>query len=323
MRTKLGFITCVLLLLRLSAAVAGADQEVVVGGGKSDLHGSLRLPGKEARTGPAVLLIAGSGPTDRDGNSKAPGVKPNMLKLIADALDAGGVPSLRFDKRGIGASAGALSSEADLTLATEVSDVVAWAGYLKKVQNVSCVVLLGHSQGALLAVLAANEVRACGVVSISGAGRPLGDIMKEQVAAAPRVSPEMAHEFAADIDLLLAGKNVPNVPPPFMALLRPSVQPYLMSWLPVDPAVAISKVTAPLLIIQGDNDIQVKTEDATRLSKGNPLARLLVVAGVNHVLKRAPADRAGNIATYADPTLPVDPRIIDAIAEFVRSARPR
>jgi pimeloyl-ACP methyl ester carboxylesterase len=308
-----------LALALASAAPAGAavDREVTIDGGRAPLHGAL-LAAEGSASGAAVLIVAGSGPTDRDSNSTVPGVKPNTLKLLAQGLAGRGVTSLRIDKRGIGASAPALSSEADLTFGVYVEDVAAWARFLRAQPGVRCVVLLGHSEGALLATLAAREVDVCGLVSISGVGRPAADILKTQLQAQP-MPEDLRRQAFAGIDQLRSGRPLAEVPPQLMALLRPSIQPYMISWLPIDPAAELAAVKAPVLIIQGETDIQVSVEDARLLAAARPDARLVLLEGVNHVLKPAPADRAANLATYADPDLPLDPRVVPIVAEFVKA----
>lgn len=300
-----------------SPAAAAADREVSIDGGKAPLHGSLLVP-EGARPGAAVLMVSGSGPTDRDGNSVIPGVKPQSMKLLADGLAAQQIISLRFDKRGIGASAAAMTSEADYTFADLINDVVAWSRFLAAQPGVRCVVILGHSEGAQLAIEAARRTPTCGLVLVSGAGRPAADLLKEQLSASPMPEALRSEAFAS-IDQLRAGKRVEHVSPQLMSLFRPSVQPYMISWLPLDPAADLAKVKAPVLIIQGETDLQVDVADAQLLAKARPQSRLLLLDGVNHVLKAAPADRAANIATYADPNLPLDPRIVPAVAAFVKA----
>jgi pimeloyl-ACP methyl ester carboxylesterase len=308
------------LAMALTPAFASAaeDREVTIDGGKAPLHGALLTPDKTS-TGAAVLIIAGSGPTDRDSNSTIPGVKPNTLKMLARGLAAQGIASLRIDKRGIGASGPALTSEADLTFDDLVKDVVDWARFLRAQNGVRCVVLLGHSEGALLAAMAASRTPTCGVVSISGAGRPAADILKEQLQAQP-MPEDLRAQFLAGIAQLRAGHRIADVQPQLVSLLRPSVQPYMISWLPIDPAAELARDKAPVLIIQGETDIQVSVEDARLLAKARPDAKLLLLDGVNHVLKPAPADRQANAATYADPNLPLDPRVVPAVADFVKAS---
>ena len=293
------------------------EREVTVDGGAAPLYGSLLTP-EGARPGPAVLLIAGSGPTDRDGNSTVPGVRPASLKLIAEGLAAAGVTSLRYDKRAIAKSAPAAAHEADLRFGTAVDDAVLFARLLKAQPGVTCVILLGHSEGALVAALAAQKIETCGVIEVSGAGRPLGVVIREQLAAQNLPPPLMA-KIDASLTDLEHGRPAANIPG-LEALFRPSVQPYLISQLSLDPAKALAGVKAPVLILQGDNDVQVSVQDARLLAAARPDAKLIILPGMNHILKTAPSDRAGNLATYADPDRPLAPGLTQAIVTFVKSA---
>ena len=297
----------------------GVEREVTVDGGAAPLYGSLLTP-RGGRPGAAVLLIAGSGPIDRDGNSTVPGVKPANLKLIAEGLAAAGITSLRYDKRAIAKSAPAAVREADLRFTTAVDDAVLFARLLKSQPGVRCVILLGHSEGALIAALAAQKMDVCGVVEVSGPGRPLGIVIREQIAA-QTLPPGLKAQIDAGLGELEHGREIANIPG-LEALFRPSVQPYLISQLSIDPAKALAMVKAPVLILQGDNDLQVTVQDARLLAAAKPQAKLVIAPGVNHVLKSAPPNRARNIAAYADPNLPLAPGIMPPILAFVRSAAP-
>lgn len=310
----------------LATAASGAEREVSVPTGKGEIHGALRTPDGGAK-GPAVLIIAGSGPTDRNGDSTVPGVKPASYRLLADALEAAGISSLRYDKRGQGASARALvgdqalnnanayAAEAELRFTDFADDAAAFARFLAAQPGVSCVVILGHSEGSLLGMLAAQKVPVCGYVSVSGIGRNAADVLTEQIAASGGSAEDMAR-LAAVLAKLKAGETVPDAP--FPALFRPSVQPYMISWLRYDPAVEITRIKAPVLIVQGDNDIQVAVKDAQLLARARPDATLAIIPGMNHVLKIAPTDRAGNAATYADPARPLAPAFVSAVVGFVK-----
>lgn len=294
-------------------ACRGAEREVSIDGGRAPLVGTLVEPEGAAHK-PAVLLIAGSGPTDRDGNSTLPGVRPATLKLLADGLAKEGLTSLRFDKRGIGASAAAGPGEAEVRFIDYVDDAVAWARFLRARPHVSCVVVVGHSEGALVAAMAALRTSVCGVVELSGAGRAAGAVIREQLRN--RLPPEVARRVEATLSALEAGRTVAD--PPLPSLLRPSVQPYLISWLPIDPAAELAKVRAPVLLVQGGRDRQIFPEDARRLSAAGPGAQVATLPDADHVLKDAPADPAADLTTYADPDRPLDPLLIPTVAAFVK-----
>lgn len=295
------------------------EQEVSIDGGKAPLYGTLEMP-DASRPIPAVLILAGSGPTDRDGNSPITGNTPATYKLIAEGLAAHGIASLRIDKRAIGKSRQAATSEADLRFDTYVDDAVAWANFLKAQPHVGCMFILGHSEGALVGALAAAKVPLCGFISVAGTGQPAADVLLRQMQSAPPAAFAQIQQIIAQ---LKQGKTVPDAPPQLAALFRPNVQPYLISWFSKDPLAAIAAVKAPVLVMQGTTDVQVRVEDAKLLAAARPGAQLVLLEGANHVLKTAPADRAANIATYAVPALPLAPGVMPALTAFIdKNAKP-
>jgi pimeloyl-ACP methyl ester carboxylesterase len=164
-------------------------------------------------------------------------------------------------------------------------------------------------------------VPVCGVLSLSGVGRPFDQVLLDQVRekGAP---PEILEKLAAIQASLHEGHPVTDVPPSLAALYRPAIQPYLMSMDAVSPTEAAAGLAVPLLVLQGDTDLQVKVEDARLLAQAQPAATLALIPGANHMLKVAPADQKANIATYADPTLPLAPGVMDAITGFIHKAVP-
>ena len=305
------------LAMLMGVAFAASDQEVTATSAGAALHGSLLLP-NGARDYPAVLMIAGSGPTDRDGNGPL-GLNTNAYRMIAEGLAANGIASLRFDKRGIGASASAMTSESDLRFDTYVDDAVAWARYLKSQPHVTCVYILGHSEGALVGSLASARAKPCGFISASGAGERAGPTLVRQLRA--RNLPQAQLDFATSVIAQLEhGQLVPNIPATSV-LFRPSVQPYLISYFSKDPQAAIAAVNAPVLILQGTTDIQISVDDAKLLAAAQPKARLVLLPGVNHILKMAPADLDANLATYGDPNLPLAPKVLPTIVDFILEKR--
>jgi hypothetical protein len=308
-------------VLSASPTSAADSRELILATDGVHLKGALTLPDGVASV-PAVLMLAGSGPTDRDGNSRLAGggmLRNDSLRMLADALAARGIASLRVDKRGVAASAVPGLEEASLRFDTYVADARAWAGLLAKQPRVGSLFMLGHSEGALVATLAAQQAPVAGLLLVAGAGEPAGQILRRQFAAGA-----MPAELRAAAERILtqieAGTMVSDPPPALAALFRTSVQPYLSSWLPIDPAAELKKVNAPALIVQGTTDIQVSADDARRLAAARPDAQFLLIDGMNHVLKLAPADRAANAATYNDPSLPLAPGLVDAVANFIAAA---
>jgi len=278
------------------------------------LHGTLLSPKKSA---PLVLIVPGSGPTDRDGNSPL-GVKAGMYKQLAEALSKKGIASVRVDKRGMFGSAGA--GDPNITsIDAYVQDYHAWIDAIRAETGRKCVWLLGHSEGALM-VSAAAEGRkdVCGLILVSGMGRKMGDVLRQQLQSNPANAPILDQAFAAIADLE-AGRHpdTTGMHPALAPLFAPQVQDFLISMFATDPVEAVRHAHVKTLIVQGTNDLQVTVEDAKLLNHA-PRTRLELIKGMNHVLKEAPEDRAGNIATYANPDLPIHPKLARKIADFIK-----
>lgn len=274
-----------------------------------ELYGTLTVPILKG-TFPVALIIAGSGPTDRNGNNAQ--MKNNSLLLLAHELAAQGIASIRYDKRGIGASKDALISEENLRFENYAEDAKAWAAQLKADSRFRKLIIIGHSEGSLLGMLACEQADA--FVSLAGAGRPIDVILKEQLATQLNGKKKLLRAANDGLSKLKEGKLVEDAPVELFGLFRPAVQPYMMSWMKYDPAVEISKLKIPVIIIQGTTDLQVKEEDARLLFMSYPLnSRLIIIEGMNHILKLAPSDREKNIETYSNPELPLAPELLRII----------
>jgi len=271
----------------------------------SELFGTLTVPILKG-TFPVALIIAGSGPTDRNGNNAQ--MKNNSLQMLAKELAAQGIASLRYDKRGIGKSASAMISEEQLRFENYVEDAKDWAAQLKTDPRFRKLIIIGHSEGSLIGMLACEQADV--FVSLAGAGRPIDVILKEQLAVQLDGKKKLLRAANEGLSKLKEGVLVEDAPVELFGLFRPSVQPYMISWMKYDPAVEISKLNIPIVIIQGSTDIQVSEEDARLLFEGHRLdSRLIIIEDMNHVLKIAPLDRTKNIETYSNPELPLAPEL--------------
>ena len=275
------------------------------------INGTLMLP--EVSPKPHVaLIIAGSGPTDRDGNN--PARTNNSLKIIAEELYKNGIASVRYDKRGIGESKAAAVAERNLRFEDYINDATSWILMLKKDARFSKVIVVGHSEGSLIGLVASRLATADAFISAAGAGKTADKIIKEQLS----VQPESVTSIAFPIlDSLVLGKKVNNVHPMLNPLFRESIQPYVISWIKYDPSKEIAKLKIPTLIIQGTTDLQITVEDAELLSKANPKAKLVTIDGMNHIFREASLDRQANFATYKNPGLPVVPEFLESITQFI------
>jgi pimeloyl-ACP methyl ester carboxylesterase len=281
------------------------------------ISGTLAVPKNVSGKVPVVLIIAGSGPTDRDGNGQKGTFNGNTYKMLANALGKSGIASLRYDKRMVGQSVTG-TKEKELRFEDFVDDAVGMINLLNDDQRFSKVIVLGHSEGALVGMLAVKGQPASGYISVAGAGRAGEFIVTEQLKSQPKY---MADGFKTMVDSMKRGKLTDNIDPRLYWLARPSVQPFLMSWFRYDPVREMKKVKIPTLIVQGTTDIQIPVTDAEKLKKANSDATLVIVNGMNHILKEAPADRAQNTATYTKPDLPLKPELVTAIVNFVKGIK--
>jgi pimeloyl-ACP methyl ester carboxylesterase len=285
---------------------------------KAPVLGTLLTPDGPTRA--AAVIIAGSGPTDRDGNSPL-GVSAGTYRLLAEGLAEQGVATVRYDKRGVGQSLFALGDEADLRFEDMVDDALAFAAEARARTGQPCVWLIGHSEGAGIAQMAAarSPDGICGLVLLSGMGRRPRVILEEQLGVQLQ-EPLRTQAFDA-LAQLEAGVLLADPPPALAALLRPSVQPYLIGMLSLDPAALIAAYGGPVLIGQGETDFQTTVHDARTLAAAQPAATLILWPDVNHLLKVAPAERAENIATYSNPDLPLADGVVEDVAGFILSPR--
>jgi pimeloyl-ACP methyl ester carboxylesterase len=315
-------LTIAAMLAAATAAPAAQPVEIAIDGGPGQLHGTMLASGKSGPDVDAVLILAGSGPTDRDGNSPL-GIRAAPYRLLAEALTGAGIATLRADKRGIAASAAAMTAEADLRIESYAEDARAWAKALRERTGARCVWLLGHSEGTLHALIAAQQADGiCGLILVSPVGRPLGDILREQFRANPAFAP-MLDDALRILGELEAGRTVSGdgMNPVLLSIYRPSVQPFLISMLRADPPKLAAAYRGPILVVQGTTDIQTAVADAERLGAARLGIEVRLIEGMNHVLKATPADRAENMASYANPDLPLAPGLVDTIIGFIRANR--
>ena len=297
--------------------VSPVERPVVAPGPQGDLAGTFIDVGKAT---PIVLILPGSGPTDRDGNNPL-GVTAAPYRLLADGLAKRGISSVRIDKRGLFGSKSATDDPNKVTVADYAADAHAWVASIRSATGAKCVWLLGHSEGALIALAAGQRPGGiCGIITLSGAGRKLGAVMREQLEANPANAIILAPALET-IAALETGKTIDAsaLPASLQPLFNAAVQPYYIDMFAQDPAKYAAALTIPLLVVQGDKDVQVSVEDAKLLAAAQPKSKLAVLPGVNHVLKAvAGDDRGANLATYADSSLPIAPSVVDAVAAFVK-----
>ena len=301
----------ILLFLVIPFFSLSQEEEITLKTKTGDIKGSLLVPSNSEKAS-VVLIISGSGPTDRNGNN--PNMTNNSLMMLANELKKNGIASLRFDKRGIGESTSSGMQESDLRFEDYVNDVKGWVDLLKESNKFSKIIVLGHSEGSLIGMIASQKAEVEKFISVAGAGNSAGDIIREQLKAQPAF---VLNQSLPIIEKLENGEREENVPQMLYALFRPSVQPYMISWFKYDPQIEIAKLNKPVLIVQGTTDIQVSVLDADKLASANNKAQKQIIEGMNHILKEADMDRIKNIQTYSMPDLPLKKPLIEIIVKFI------
>lgn len=303
-----------LWVLSIGNAFAQKEEAITLHTATGDLYGTLLIP-QAAQAIPVVVLHAGSGPTDRNGNN--PQMKNNSLQMLAVGLQQNGIASLRFDKRGIAASSKAGKKEADLRFSDYINDTKAWVALLAKDKRFSSIMIAGHSEGSSIGMVAAiNNPAVKKYISIAGPGFSADKVLKKQMASQ---SEPLKTTIFNILDTLKKGNTITNVSPLLYSLFRPSVQPYMISWFKYDPTVEIAKLKIPILILQGTTDLQVTTEDAEALAAAAPKAQKIMIKDMNHVLKYCTAtDMNGQMPYYTASAFPLHPELITHLVHFIK-----
>ncbi len=307
------FVSTLLLCLTTTAQTASNEETIKLSTDNGELYGSLTMA--DAENSAVAIIITGSGPTDRNCNAGF-SLYTNAYKLLAGQLAANGISTLRYDKRGVGKSVPAKIAESDLRFDRYINDAVQWLKLLKADKRFSKVYIIGHSQGSLIGMMAAQQTKVDGFISISGAGRSIDLELKNQLKT--KLPDKVYDEAAAIIDTLKAGQTAQSVNPYLYSLFRPSLQAYMISWMQCNPVSEITKLDIPMLLIHGTTDIQVSVDNAHLLHEAAPKAQLQLIEGMNHVLKDAPMEQKPNMATYSNGTLPVNTQLVECLVKFMK-----
>jgi|GEM_PF-380400 len=299
-----------------------------------ELHGSLLLPVGQPKAW--ALIISGAGNVDRNGNNAGQPYKHNCLRYLALNLAAQGIASLRYDKRGAAASAGACEHESTLTFETFVEDAKAWAVWLRRKAS-GPITLIGHSEGAQIATRVGVQIPVASVVNLCGAGRPLDVLLLEQLQR------QLTPELYAKAESILAhlherslkeeyrqpkpkmprwrGKGdelkVPDIPPELHPLFSTDKFPFYVSRMRERPDRELEALRCPVLLVSGDTDIQVGEEDYNKLCAAAPDAEKLRIAGMNHLLKQVGDVEMEQHRSYIDPAMPLDASLGEVVGTFV------
>ena len=306
--------TLFICVITMSSTLAQKSDTVSIQLLGGQLEGTMTIADTTKLT-TVAYIIPGSGSNDRNGNSE--NMIINELLMLSDSLISKGVSTLRVDKRMSGNSFFENVTEEEVTFDDFVADARLWVDFLEEQKRFSEIIILGHSQGSLVAILAAQDNdKVDAVVNLAGAGRPIDEGIREQVYNRLPIAQKQLDPI---LDKLVKGERVDTVPIYFNQIVRPSVQPFLISYMKYNPMEEIAKLNIPVAIVQGTTDFQVTMEDAEKLHTAYPKAELIIIEGMNHVFKEAPMDRAENMKTYLDLEIPIIDGLIDPLVEFIRS----
>jgi len=304
--------------LTLSAQLLVSEESMVLNTETGTIYGTLKVPSNKSSI-PVAIIIAGSGPTDRNGNSQL--TQNNAYKMLSDNLFYNGIATLCFDKRGIAESKQAMKDESDIRFDHYIDDVREWINLLSKDKRFSDIIIIGHSEGSLIGMIASeNNATVKKYISIAGMGVSFDVTLKEQMEKQLSGQPQTLKGIIFSyIDKLKKGETIPNVPPTLNALFRPSIQPYMISIMKYDPQKEIAKLSIPILILQGTTDIQVTAEHADILFAANPKAKKVIIKNMNHVLKDCTSnDMQAQSPTYNNLNIPLNKELGKAIIEFIK-----
>ncbi|MDR0801136.1 alpha/beta fold hydrolase [Fluviicola sp.] len=294
------------------------QDEVALNVENCKIYGTLKVPKANGKV-PIVLIISGSGPTDRNCNN--PMMTCNTYKMLSDSLSRYGIASLRYDKRLIAKSV-CEQKEDELRFEDYVEDAKSWIEFLSQDNQFSEIIVIGHSEGSLIGMIASeNNTKVSKFISIAGVGTPADEILKEQLSKQLEGQPTtIKNQIFSYIDELKQGRLLENVPQNLYSLFRPSVQPYMISWFKYNPQEEIAKLKIPILILQGDFDIQVSENEARLLHKANPSAKKVVIKNMNHVLKNSQSMNmnAQMMDSYNNPNTPITKELVENIVEFIK-----
>ena len=281
------------------------------------ISGSLVMPKNVNGKIPIVLIIADAGPTDRDGNNAKTGVTANTYLLLANELGKKGIASVRYDKRLVGESKSS-TKESQLHFEDYDDDGVVIVNKLTDDERFSKIVIFGHGEGALVGMIVAYENPVTALILAEGEAEKAETLLFNDMKPKSKF---LNDEFKTIMDTLKKGKTYADVDPGLYFIIGPSKQNFVMSWCRYDPIRIIKKTKQPIMIVQGTTDLQITPDNGAKLKKAKSDAILLSVAGMNHVLKDAPADPDKNAATFSNPDLPIKPELITGIVEFINKVK--
>ena len=278
------------------------SEEITINNMAIQLPGTLSYASEKS---PLIIWVHGSGGVDRNGN------QPQYIKQFRDEINKNNIAFFSYDKRTANPKNAQFLQEDGVLVVDFVSDVKEIVNHFKDDKRFTEIILVGHSQGSLIAMMALNNVDT--YISIAGAGETIDKTLIRQITAQ---NPEFGKLTATYLKELKETGEIKEVDSNLMSLFAPQNQPFLTSWVELNPLEEIKNVKVPTLIINGDKDFQVQVSDAENLKKAKPNADLFIIKNMNHVLKNIEKEE-DNLASYYSADFLISKELIKTIVEFI------
>ena len=285
------------------------EEEIKLTNATIEIPGTLSYPETKDKM-PLVIFIHGSGNPDRNGNQKGTPMQSSYIKALADSLNNHKIAFYRYDKRS--ARSENFDKLEDVTVLDFVADAKVAIAHFKNDPRFSGIHLIGHSQGSLIAMLAVNE-DITSLISMAGAGQTIDKIMVQQIYAQ---NPEFGKLVEEHFQELMTKGSIATVDPNLVTMFPPQIQNFYKTWASIDPQKEIKKLQIPILILNGDKDIQVDITNAQNLKVAQPEATLMIIPNMNHIMKEEDAEVQG-YEGYLNPKYPISPKMIAAVLQFI------
>ncbi|WP_439132786.1 alpha/beta hydrolase [Polaribacter sp.] len=279
------------------------SEEIVIDNQAIQLPGTLSFSDEKQ---PLVIWVHGSGSVNRDGN------QPQYIKQFRQEINKKGIAFFSYDKRTANPKNVSFIQEDGIYFSDFVSDIKEVVNHFKNDERFTEIILVGHSQGSLIAMLALKNVDK--YISIAGAGETIDKTLIRQITAQ---SAEFGKLTEQHLKELKETGEIKEVNPNLISIFAPQNQPFLSSWIKINPVEEIKKVTIPTLLINGDKDIQVQVSDAQKLKEAKPDAQLVIIENMNHPLKEIKNDE-DNMKSYMTADYPISKELITVVTEFIK-----
>ena len=304
------FITYIIITV-FSIAVSLAQvksEEILIKNDSIELPGTLTYATEKS---PLIIWVHGSGNVDRNGN-QLPMIKANYIKQLRDSINKEGISFYSYDKRTANKNNVVFMMKNGVDFKDFADDVQKVVTHFKNEKRFTSITLIGHSQGSLVAMLASKDIDK--YISVAGPSKSADKAIIKQIQ---EKAPFLDSITKAHFKELKETGEIKVVNPMLLSIFAKPNQSFLNSWMQYNPSEEIKKLTIPVLIIQGDKDIQVQVSDAEALHEANQNSELLVIKNMNHVLKNIEKEE-DNLASYYSADFSISKKLIETIIQFVK-----